>query len=243
MIVRINLNPDKKVKTKSSPNTTILLVLIIVLVLEVLVCIVISHNQSGTLSNYLNEESKRVAERDELKTSLGSVDKMKKEIEELRSREMTFAKLAALRTGPQYVLNEFSRLLSNPRDVVARKAAQSADWALAWDPENIIIKKFADIGTSQIEIEGTARNMDDISEFWKRMKTSPLMRNVRLGEIKDARDSSLSIVTQSFSFTADVNFNYQTQGGLATIDMLTTEEEPSETNEPSEDGKTESHPE
>jgi len=237
MIVRINLSPDKKVKVKPSPYKNILIILIFILLVEIVVCWKVSSDQDETLNTFINEENSRIAERDELKSSLGSVDKMKKEIDELRSREMTFAKLAALRTGPQYVLNEFSRLLSNPRDVVARKAATEAEWSLAWDPENIMISKFADIGNSQIEITGSARTMDDISEFWKRMKTSPLMRNVRLGEIKDSPNSSLNIVTQSFSFTADVNFNYQTQGGLATIDMLMTEDDPSENDEPSADGQ------
>ena len=49
------------------------------------------------------------------------------------------------------------------------------------------------------------------------------MRNVTNGVVKEGRDSSLKITTQSFSFTAEVNFNYQTQDGLALIDLLSSD--------------------
>ncbi len=225
MIVRINLSPNRKVKVKPSPKKNILIVLVIVLFIEIIACVYVSSNLDEEINGLVNRESDLTTQRDELKQKLGNVEKMKKEIEELRSREMTFAKLASLRTGPQYVLNELARILSNPREIVARKAASAAEWSLTWEPENVIITSFKDLGNSQIEIEGTARTMDDISEFWKRMKTSPLMRNVRLGEIKDSKEGSLNIVTQKFSFTADVNFNYQTQDGLSLIDMLTTQDD------------------
>ncbi len=240
MIVRINLHPERKFKAKATPFKTVGIVLGIILLVEVIVCAVVYSNLDSEVKQLANQERQLTHERDEIKTRLADVDKIKKQIDELRNRELTFAKLAALRTGPQYVMNEMSRILSNPRDVVARKAATEQEWSLSWDPDNIIINKFIDSGNNQIEITGVARSMDDISEFWKRMKTSPLLRNVRLGEIKDSKDSSLNIVTQTFSFTADVNFNYQTQDGLALIDMLTAEDK--ENAEAPADGAAEAAP-
>ena len=58
------------------------------------------------------------------------------------------------------------------------------------------------------------------------MKTSSMLRNVKLIEIKDAKDSVSSEVVQSFVFTADANFNYQTQEGRALIESLLQEEAP-----------------
>ena len=169
-----------------------------------------------------SEVSKLQGQRDELKKNLSGVEQLKKDIDAFRSLQVTFAKLTALRKGPQYVLNEFSRVLSNPRDVVARKTANEQKWVLSWEPDNIIINKWADIGNGQIQINGTARSMDDITEFWKRMKTSSLMRNVILGEITSSNNSSLNIKTQTFSFTAEVNFNYQTEKGVAMIESMNT---------------------
>ena len=223
MIVRINLHPDRKAKSKSGPFKTVGVILGIVILVEIIACISTYNKINSSVKQLVAQERREAQERDEIKARLADVDKIKKQIEELRNREMTFAKLAALRTGPQYILNELARLLSNPRDVVARRAAQEAEWSLTWDPENIILTKFSDIGNSEIEIFGTARTNDDIGEFWKRLKSSPLMRNVRLGEVKDGHESTLKITTQSFSFTIEVNFNYQTQDGLALIDLLTNE--------------------
>lgn len=223
MIVRINLHPDRKLKSKSDAYQTISIVLGILIVLELVGCFVFYKMLDGDVKKYVAQERHETQERDKIKSRLSDVEKIKKQIEELRHRELTFAKLAALRTGPQYVLNELARLLSNPRDVVARRAAQEAEWSLTWDPENIILTKFSDIGNSQIEISGTARTNDDIGEFWKRLKSSPLMRDVRLGSVKDGKASALKMVTQSFSFTAEVNFNYQTQEGLALIEFLMSE--------------------
>ncbi len=225
MIVRINLHPDRKVKTKSNPFRMIGMVLGIVIIVEIIVCVFAYNSLDSTVKKYVAQERREAQERDEIKARLADVDKIKKQIDELRNRELTFAKLAALRTGPQYVLNELARILSNPRDVVARRAAQEAEWSLTWDPENIILTKFVDMGNSRIEIEGIARSNDDVGEFWKRLKSSPLMRDVTNGAVKEGRDSSLKITTQSFSFTAEVNFNYQTQDGLALIDLLSSEAE------------------
>lgn len=223
MIVRINLHPDRKVKAKSSPFKAIGAVLGVVIFIEIIACVIAYQSLDSTVKKYVAQERREAQERDEIKARLADVDKIKKQIDELRNREMTFAKLAALRTGPQYVLNELARILSNPRDVVARRAAQEAEWSLTWDPENIILTKFVDTGNSIIEIDGIARSNDDVGEFWKRLKSSPLMRNVTNGVVKEGRDSSLKITTQSFSFTAEVNFNYQTQDGLALIDLLSSD--------------------
>ncbi|MCL2325580.1 MAG: PilN domain-containing protein [Proteobacteria bacterium] len=224
MIVRINLHPDRKPKVKPSPYQGIIGVAGVFLVIELIVCFVLFSSITEQAEKATQQERQLRSEVSQLESRLTEVPKIQTQIQELRTRELTLARLAAFRTGPQYILNELARIMSNPRDVVARKAAADAEWALTWDPDNVMIHSFKDIGNGQIKIDGRARSMDDISEFWKRLKTSPMLRNVRLGEIKDSREASLDIVTQTFTFTAEANFNYQTKDGLALIDLLTREE-------------------
>ena len=222
MIVRINLHPNRKIKTKTSSSQLVTPILAVLFLLVVGGCAYMYMTEQDKITVLESEVSKLQGQRDELKKNLSGVEQLKKDIDAFRSLQVTFAKLTALRKGPQYVLNEFSRVLSNPRDVVARKTANEQKWVLSWEPDNIIINKWADIGNGQIQINGTARSMDDITEFWKRMKTSSLMRNVILGEITSSNNSSLNIKTQTFSFTAEVNFNYQTEKGVAMIESMNT---------------------
>ena len=118
------------------------------------------------------------------------------------------------------MLNEFGRLLSNPKDVLARKEAVELEWTLAWDPDSIYLKSFKEGENGAVELTGYARKMDDIYEFWTRMKTSPILRNVKFVESKDNHESN-SDSTQAFTFTMIANFNYQTKEGLALVDSLT----------------------
>jgi len=224
MIVRINLHPDRKPKVKPSPYRALTGVAVVFLFFELIVCVVLFNSISGQADAAKRQVQQLNSEKSQLESRLTEVPKIQTQIQELRTRELTLARLASFRTGPQYILNELARIMSNPRDVVARKAAADAEWSLTWDPDNVMLHSFKDIGNGQIKIDGRARSMDDISEFWKRLKTSPMLRNVRLGEIKDSREASLDIVTQTFSFTAEANFHYQTKDGLALINLLTGED-------------------
>lgn len=234
MIVRINLHPDRKIKVKANPfqRGAILVLLLIVAELAIFVFAYMQVTERFETARRL--EGTLNAEKTELEGRLSEVPKLEAAIGELSMREMTLAKLTSLRMGPQFVLNEISRVLSNPKDAVTRKAAVDNEWTLSWEPDSVMLRTFKDIGEGRIQIEGQARTMDDISEFWKRLKTSPLFRNVRLVEIKDSIDSSVNLPTQAFVFTLDANFNYQTRDGLALVDMLTSVN--TDETEPSKDG-------
>lgn len=225
MIVRINLHPERKIKAKPTPYNNVGVVLAVLLVVEIIVGIIVYVRLDESVRELQRVERNLAVERDELKSQLSELDAIKKQIEETNNLNSVLAKLTVMRVGPQFVLNEFARLMSNPRDVVARKAATEQGWTLSWDPENVIINKFQDIGNSQVEITGVARTPNDVYELWTRIKTSPLLRAFQLGEIKGSRDSSLNIEIQPFSLTVEANFNYQTQSGLDLInDMLKSDE-------------------
>lgn len=234
MIVRINLHPDRKIKVKANPFQRGAILVLILIIAELAIFVFAYMQVTDRFDAARRNEATLNTEKTDLESRISEVPKLEAAIAELLLREMTLAKLASLRIGPQFVLNEISRILSNPKDAVTRKAAVDNEWTLSWEPDSVMLRTFKDIGEGRIQIDGQARTMDDISEFWKRLKTSPLFRNVRLVEIKDSVDSSVNLPTQAFVFTLDANFNYQTKDGQALVEMLTN----ADTNEaiPSNDG-------
>lgn len=223
MIIRINLHPAKKVKAKSNPSSGVLVVCVLIAVAVFAVFFI--------LATQIDEETKvQQAQADKLQTEINSVKsriqdiaQIRANVTELENRSRVIGKLASNRQGPQYVMNEFSRILSNPKDVISRKEANELGWLVAWEPDNVIIKSFKQLGNGRISVSGVARSMDDIQEFWTRMKTSSMLRNIKLVEIKNSRDSAIGETIQTFVFEAEANFNYRTKEGRALVDKLTKE--------------------
>ena len=224
MIIRINLHPAKKPTTKSNPGTIFLLFGILIAAGILGAFWVVGENIKADERKVKGEIQKVEASMSEIKSRISDLTSIKQKIDELNNRQLILARLTSIRQGPQFVLNEFSHIMTNPRDVIARKEATEQGWLLAWEPENVIIETFKDVGNSQIEITGTARTMDDVQEFWTRMKTSKQLRNIRLLEISDKKDSISGDTVQDFTFRLDANFNYQTREGRELVDKLLSDD-------------------
>jgi Tfp pilus assembly protein PilN len=224
MIIRINLHPAKKPKTKSNPGTIFLMFGILIAAGILGAFWVVGENVKADERKVKTEIQQVEGSISEIKSRISDLTSIKQKIEDLNKRQLILARLTSIRQGPQFVLNEFSHLMTNPRDVIARKEATEQGWLLAWEPENVIIETFKDVGNSQIEITGTARTMDDVQEFWTRMKTSKQLRNIRLLEISDKKDSISGDTVQDFKFRLDANFNYQTREGRELVDKLLSDD-------------------
>lgn len=220
MIIRINLHPAKKPKVKKNPGVYVVLAGGVVMVLIIAGFLIQASKINSETKQFKSRNAEVQSQINEVQGRIQDVGVMQGKIKELNERQIILARLASIRQGPQYVLNEFGRILSNPKEVLARKEAVELEWTLAWDPDSIFLKTFKEGEKGLIEVTGTARNMDDIYEFWTRMKTSPILRNIKFVESKDSREAS-SDTAQAFQFTANANFNYQTKEGLALVDSLT----------------------
>ena len=225
MIIRINLHPAKKQKSKDNPGSVFVIIGVVLAIIIGIVCAFFTNNKNAEEKQYKAQAAQIDSQISEIKSRISDVTTIQSKIADLRNRELVLAQLTSIRQGPQFVLNEFARLMSNPNDLLARKEATDNGWQLAWDPDSVIIKSFKDIGNGEIQIDGYARTMDDIQEFWTRLKTSPLLRNVRLIEIKDRRDTVTNENTQSFIFEMNANFHYQTQAGKDIIDALVKDDD------------------
>lgn len=226
MMIRVNLNPARKLKKKTGKAPIVLFFAIVVALVSLGISLMAASACDDERANVESQIAANQTEISAIKSRIADSQKMEMAMRELVDRERTLGRLASIRRGPQFVLNEFARLLSNPRDIVARKMASEEGWLLAWEPENIIIRTFKEVGKGEIQIDGTARAMDDVYEFWTRMKTSKLLRGVELVEIKGSRESGTGEQAQSFMFKMEANFNYNTKEGLALLDQITTESQP-----------------
>lgn len=234
MIIRINLHPAKKVKTKTNPAIGVFFVCLLISIVVIAGFFFYASRIDEETRVKQAEAARLQQEIDAVKSRIKDIAQIRASINELENRQRVLGKLASNRQGPQYVLNEISRLMSNPKDVISRKEANELGWLVAWEPENVCLKSFKDIGNGMISLDGTARSMDDIQEFWTRMKTSPLLRNIKLIEIKDARDSVTGENIQTFIFEAEANFNYRTKAGRALVESLTSENDASAENAPAD---------
>lgn len=224
MIIRINLHPNRKPKSKGTAarNAAIVTALLCIAIIAIALS---GASICDKKSEKVNLENANVLSQiKSVKSRMSDLSTIKSKIQALEAREEMLRELTGVRRGPQFVLNEFGRLLSNPRDVMARKDASENGWLLAWEPDNVMIKSFKDLGNSTIQIDGEARMMDDVYEFWTRMKTSKLLRNVELVEIKGNRGTTAGEQTHSFSFKMAANFNYQTKEGRALLESLDSED-------------------
>lgn len=240
MIIRINLHPAKKPKTKSNPGIAVFLVGVIIAIIIVIGFYLHGENLKAQENAIKAKTANVESDIKEIKSRISDLASIKQKIADLNNRQLVLARLTSIRQGPQFVLNELSYLLTNPRDVIARKEATEQGWLLAWEPENVILQDFKDIGNSQIEISGYARSMDDIQELWTRLKTSSRFRNIRLLEIQDSKDSISGDTVQDFRFRMDANFNYQTKEGMELVEKLLSDD--ASTDEPAKPTDTGAQP-
>ena len=146
MMIRVNLNPARKLKKKTGKAPIVLFIAIVVALVSLGISLMAATACDDERANVESQIAKNQTEISAIKSRIADSQKMDKARLELVDRERTLARLASIRRGPQFVLNEFARLLSNPRDIVARKMASEEGWLLAWEPENIIIRTFKEVG-------------------------------------------------------------------------------------------------
>ncbi|MDX9719838.1 MAG: PilN domain-containing protein [Myxococcota bacterium] len=225
MMVRINLLPGKKRSSASSLLWRIVALMSVLLLTELVLLYWVYSGKATDLKKRNKEVADAKAQVQRIKSEIAALPDLEKQAQELEGRERALAELAAIRIGPHHFLDELKRLLSRPRTKTTIKAAKDAQWNVAWDAENVFVEKIFEEGPGQVGIEGLARGLDDIAEFWLRMRSSRLFQQVRLSKIVKGKAPSAGEVTidmelLKFEFSAKVNFYYQTKDGVALIEQL-----------------------
>lgn len=222
MMVRINLVPGKKRASASEVLWKVMAVMAILLIAE-LVLMYFAWSAKDEEVTKRNQELQQAQQQiDRLKAENVNLAGIEKQNEELLKRERALQELAAIRVGPQYLLDELKSLLSLPTTRAAIKQARKDGWNVAWEASNVFLESFVEVEPGTVRIVGDARTLDDVAEFWLRLRTSDLFQNVRLAGIEERKVQELETPLQRFEFFAKANFYYQTEAGVKLLEKLQT---------------------
>lgn len=205
-MIRVNLLPQKKkaerVALEPSTSQRWLLVVLGVLLLEIIGLVLFHQTKVGELEA---EQRKN----DELSGQIGTIrqlvtqhQQVKKELEGLRAREQAIAKLEAARTGPTAALLELSQLLTPGKgptvdaDMISKiQKDPLRAYNTGWDTRRVWLVSFKETNRT-VQVEGLARDSQDVSELALRLRASSYFYDVRLlpGR-KDASAKDTGMVT------------------------------------------------
>ena len=220
MMVRINLLPGKKGGAANAVLWRLVTVMVLLFVAELGFLYYLHDGKASEIKKRTGELTSAQQHVKQLESEVANLPNLEKQNQELEQRERALAELAAIRIGPQHLLDELQRILMRPTTKASIKQAKSAQWNVGWEAENVFLNKFYEESDGLVYIEGNARGLDDVAEFWLRLRSSKLFQEVRLANIVEEKSSRLDLNLLHFVFTVRANFYYQTQEGLALIDEL-----------------------
>lgn len=229
MMVRINLLPTKKRSVAGGGSDLVwkvVAVMVLLLVAQLALMYWLFSAKDEEVLGRSAELQKSQQAITELEREVSSYSDIDKEAKELEAREAALVQKASIRIGPQYVLDELKRILSLPSTRPSIKAARKAEWNVAWEASNVFLSSFKEVGDGKVHIVGEARTLDDVAEFWLRMRTSDMFSGVRLAGITEKKHAELESPLQHFEFYAQVNLYYQTEQGLALMQDVQQAAEP-----------------
>ena len=212
-MIRINLLPYKESTFIQWGQRQVLLFVVSVLV-SVVVCII----WYGRLPDPEAKKKQLIAQRVRYEQQIKQVsarttcrqDKLKTRIRNARRKYRAVERLITRRRSPKLVLRELSRILSEAWGPTLKKDLAGRDkrtlYNQNWDPTAVWITLFEE-KNRELKIEGGAKAMDDVAEFWRRLQVSAYFSNVDLEKfkkVKVAADKKNPYLL--FSIVAGVNY-------------------------------------
>ncbi len=210
-MIRINLLPYKESTLVQWGQRQVLLFVVALLVSGV-VCVIWAQR----LPDPQKKKKALIAERAKYETKTREVSqkttckqsRYKKRIRKAKSKYKAIDRLIFSRRSPKLVLRELSRILSEAWGPTLKTSLAGKDkrtlFNANWDPTSVWITKFEEKG-NQLKLEGGAKAMDDIAEFWRRLQVSAYFRKVDLEKFKKVKkDRDAKEAYLEFSIIAGV---------------------------------------
>lgn len=194
-MIRINLLPYKESTLVQWGQRQVLLYVVAMLVSGV-ICVVWAQR----LPDPQKKKKQLVAERAGYETKTREVKRRKtcqqarykKSIRKAKRKYKAIERLIFSRRSPKLVLRELSRILSEAWGPSLKTSLAGKDkrtlFNANWDPTSVWITKFSEKG-NQLKLEGGAKAMDDIAEFWRRLQVSAYFKQVDLEKFKKVKTS------------------------------------------------------
>ena len=203
-MIRINLIPRTQRKVRVGQRQ--LAIFLVLLVVEIGAMVVIYQNKAAEVQRMRGAKAALVAEIATLTKEVGDFDKLKQQRDTLIAQADAIKKLQYARIGPLWTLREFSHLLTPSKGPTVDEAAYkemllrnpAAGYNSQWNPRRIWLTSIKEKG-SHLQIEGTAKDHDDVAELLRRMTLSKVFKAVRLQRNSLVKDAKQGLQVVKFS--------------------------------------------
>lgn len=192
-MIRINLLPYKEATLVQWGQRQVLL-FVVALLVSGIICVIWAQR----LPDPQKKKKQLMAQRASYETRTREVnerktcnqDRLKKRIKKEKRKFKAIDRLIFSRKSPKLVLREMSRILSEAWGPTLKKRLAGKDkrtlFNANWDPTSVWITRFEEKG-NQLKLEGGAKAMDDIAEFWRRLQVSAYFQKVDLEKFKKVK--------------------------------------------------------
>jgi type IV pilus assembly protein PilN len=189
-VIRVNLLPQKKkaerIALEPSSSQRWLLVVLGVLLFEVIGLVLFHQTKVGELEVQQRKNAELSGQIGSIRQLVTQHEQVKRELEVLRAREGAIAKLEAARTGPTAALLELSQLLTPGKgptvdaDMISKIQKDPLKaYNTGWDTRRVWLVSFKETNRV-VQVEGLARDSQDVSELALRLRASSYFYDVRL---------------------------------------------------------------
>jgi type IV pilus assembly protein PilN len=203
-MIRINLLPVQQGQQRQSSKQQLIIALLLIAVEAAALFYVYSQKKEA-----LAEQNRQVADLEaevaRLQEQSREIDRLNEQKEELEAFANVLAGLESNRAGPVQVMDELKMMLNRPMNELHQQRLQMLGWDTTWDPTNVWLSRFAETDGA-VEIEGRARDIDDIAEFNVRLASSPYFSGVRLSSTSAESAPELGRIVR-FNLSASVNYS------------------------------------
>ena len=214
-MIRINLLPRKtRRKAESGAGSQLWLVVLLLLFLAEVGGLFVFH---GFKTEQLKDQNRRNAELkaqiDQAKRAVANHPQVKQQLAQRRARDKAIEELRKARTGPTAVLLELSRLITPGRGPSVdpeklnklRQENPLAVYNKAWDARRLWIVKLVEQNRT-LQLEGIARDGEDVSELARRMNLSSYFHEVKILPGKKSVDPESKLLLVKFQLQAKVRY-------------------------------------
>lgn len=214
-MIRINLLPTKKPRAATGEEGKLWIVAFLLTLLVEGGALAVVHLQRTSALDVVQRRNAdargRIAV---IKREVADHDDIKKQLEDIRSRDEVITKLQSSRTGPVYVMMELSKILSpgqmpttNP-DRLAQIQRNNPLQApnLRWDSRRLWITEFKE-EDREVTLKGAARGHDDVAEFLKRLILSDYFTDEQLRRTETEEHAQTGVTNVAFEIRCHVRYH------------------------------------
>jgi len=214
-MIRINLLPTKKPRAAAGEEGKLWIVAFLATLLVEGGALAVVHLQRTSALEVIERRNSDARRRiDVIKGEVADHDQIKKQLEDIRSRDEVITKLTSSRTGPVYVMMELSKILSPGQmpttdpDRLAQIQRNNPLQApnLRWDSRRLWITAFKE-EDRQVTLTGAARGHDDVAEFLKRLILSDYFTDEQLKKTETADDTESGLTNVVFEIQCRVRYH------------------------------------